>query len=175
MFTSIIIFILFFSVFLGIIFLGLDYYSSGKAYGEERKTKIGKRLMILPFGIVAAYILLFFLYQKIAFKPNEQDVIGSYEISEASNVGIEKKEFPQYNLELRKNGEFYFNNMPDIDICATGRYTIYDAEDGTGIRFDCLGNNGSAEIVSSLRSFKIEFNIGDPDSGERICYKKIEK
>lgn len=168
------IIILILLVFVGIFFFGFNYYSNGKVYGEEKKKIIGKRLMILPFGILATYIILFFLFQKISFNPNQNDIIGKYEISEVSNIEIKKTEFGKYNLVLKQNGEFYFENKPEIDICENGTYKYYKSGNESEVGFDCGNINSSAKIVSNLSSFKIEFIIGDPDSGESICYKKIE-
>jgi hypothetical protein len=174
MFSGSITFILISSTFLITFFAGMNYYSNGKVYGDEKKRIFGKKLLILPYGILATYIVLFFLYQKISFKPNQNDLIGKYEISEAHNIKIEKSEFGKYNLELKRNGEFYFTNKPEIDICESGTYKLYKSNNEIGIGFDCGSIYNTSQIVTSLWSFEIEFIIGDPDSGESICYKKIE-
>ena len=59
------IIILILLVFVGIFFFGFNYYSNGKVYGEEKKKLLEKRLMILPFGILATYIILFFSFKNI--------------------------------------------------------------------------------------------------------------
>lgn len=174
MFTGVIFFLFVFSVFIGTFFIGLNYYSNGETYGEGEKRKIGKRLMILPFVILISYFFFFYLFQKISFKPKQDDLVGKYEISEVSTIKIEKTEFSKYYLELKNNGDFYFNNKPEIDICEIGKYKLYNSTDESQISFDCGYNNSSAKIISGLNSFEIEFIIGDPDSGESIRYKKIE-
>ncbi len=174
MFANYIILLFFILLFFGLIFIGLNYYSSGNVNRIESKKKIGKKLMLFPFGVILICIFSIFIYQKISFKPNKNDIIGKYEISEASNVGIDKNEFKNYNLELKKNGEFQISNIPNLYICENGTYKFHNTENESEINFDGCNANNSANIVSSLNSFKIEFIIGDPDSGESIYFKKTE-
>lgn len=174
MFTGIIFILLVFSVIIGSFFIGINYYSNGEAYGDGKKRKIGKRVMLLPFAILTSYFLFFYLFQKISFKPKQDDLVGKYEISEVSTINIEKTEFSKFYLELKKNGEFYFNNKPGIDICEIGKYKFDNSADKSEISFDCGYTISYAKIVSGLNSFEIEFIIGDPDSGESVRFKKID-
>jgi hypothetical protein len=174
MFTGFIIFMLIILAFLGSFFFGLNYYSNGKVYGDERKRNFVKKLIMLPFGIFIAYILLFYLFQEILFKPNLNEIIGEYEISDVNNIEIEKSNYQKHNLELKSNGEYNFKNKPNIEICERGIYNLYETGNKTEINFKCMNGNSSAKIINNLWSFEIEFIIGDPDSGENISYKKIE-
>lgn len=174
MYLNFIILFLLFSLFIGLFFFGLNYYSNGKVYGDERKKRIGKKIILIPFIIFISFILLFFIYNKISFKPSDNDLIGKYEISVVSNIKIDKNDFEKCKLVLMKNGEFYVENKPNIDICENGKYNLYNSEDEIRINFNCSNNNALATIISNLSSFKIEFIIGDPDSSESISFKKIE-
>lgn len=174
MFAVFIILILIISTFIATFFIGLNCYSNGKVYGDERKRKFGKRLLLMPYGILATYSILFFIYDKISFQPNKNDVVGKYEISKVSNIEIENNDFEKYSLELKENREFYFKHKPEIEICENGTYKLTKSQSETNIVFQCGYSDNTAIIVNSLSSFEIEFIIGDPDNGQSISYKKVK-
>ena len=56
---------------------------------------------------------------------------------------------------LKQNGEFYFENKPEIDICENGTYKYYKSGNESEVGFDCGNINSSAKIVSNLSSLKL--------------------
>lgn len=158
---------------IGIISIGFNHYTNGQARHDNKKTIIGNSLMITPFILFGLYVFASFIFQKISFKPNKNDLVGIYEIEDVSNMEIDKKDFKNHKLELYRNGAFKFINKPEIDIsCDEGKYKFLNDENEIGLLIDCGNRVSSAKIISNFNSFEIKFEIGDLDSGESIYYKK---
>ncbi len=129
----------------------------------------------VDWSLIGLYLLASFIFQKISFQPNKNDLIGIYEIENVSNMEIDEKDFKKHKLELYQNGAFKFINKPEIDIsCDKGKYKFWNNENEIGLLIDCGNRVSSAKIISNFNSFEIKFEIGDPDSRESIYYKKTE-
>ncbi len=134
--------------------------------------KMGLILMGIPLGIAAIAFLYDSCHDTFTAKPTNKDLVGIYHITGASGL-IAKSQYHLYKLEFRPDGTFYLSHTPNIDICETGKYVVDWQFELNEISFQC-DNAGftPAHIDRSFSGYRIEFIIGDPDSGESIFFTK---
>lgn len=153
--------------------IGIILFIIGKFKKNDfnKVSKIGLKTLFIPILIVLLVITYGFIWEMFSAKPNKQDLVGKYKMSNSSFYGVGKE---NYKLELFKNGTFSISYIPSIDLCENGKYEVdYKFEDNE-ISFECGNSCHMASINRGFGNYKIEFIIGDPDSGESIYFEKIK-
>lgn len=138
---------------------------------RNSSTKTGLIFMSLPIGIVAIVLLYDFSHDKLTKKPTDKDLIGIYHITEARGL-INSNQYRSHKLEFKNDGTFYLSPTPNINVCETGKYSVDWQFSFNELSFLCNKGLTTAHIDRSFSGFKIEFIIGDPDSGESIFFTK---
>ncbi len=158
---------------LGITFtIGVILFIVGKFKKEDFKmSKRGLKITLIPIVIISIIFIYGFIWEVFSVKPNKQDLVGKYKMSNSSFLDIGKE---NYKLELFKNGTFSISKTPSIDLCENGKYNVDYEYEGNEISFECGNSSHMASINRGFENYKIEFIIGDPDSGESIYFEKIE-
>ena len=159
---------------LGVTFtIGIILFIIGKFKKNDfnKISKIGLKTLLIPIVIVSLIILYGFVWDVFSAKPNKQDLVGKYKMSNSSFLDICKE---NYKLELFKNGTFSISKTPNINICKNGKYDVDYEFEGNEISFKCGNSYHMASINRGFGNYKIEFIIGDPDSGESIYFEKIK-
>ena len=126
--------------------------------------------MSFPFIILIGITVFGSIIELFEREPSFEELVGEYEIVDASNLNIDKKSYDQYKLIL-KDGRFNLTPTPFIDLCQNGTYEVDYSYDYNEIAFNC-GGYYMAHIDKGFKSHRIEFIIGDPDSGESIYFGK---
>jgi hypothetical protein len=156
--------LLFIILIFGLLFLiGLILAIIGKIRKKKRMANIGIKILIIPIIVIAVILVYRFTWEIFASKPDEKDLVGKYVSTENES----------YELEFLENGNFELSNIPEIDLCETGKYRLDSNKDE--IMFDCDSVSNYAKIDRGFGNYKIQFIIGDPDGGENIYFEKIKK
>ena len=134
-------------------------------------TKTGLIFMSIPIGIVAIVLLYDFSHDKFTTKPTDKELVGIYHITDASGL-IPSNHYFSYRLEFRNDGTFHLSPTPNINVCETGKYSVDWQFNFNELSFLCDKGFTPAHIDRSFSGFRIEFIIGDPDSGESIFFSK---
>jgi energy-coupling factor transporter transmembrane protein EcfT len=160
---------------LGLLFIiGIIIFIIGKfkKNDENKISKIGLKIVLIPITIIATILVYGLIREVFTSKPNKKDLVGKYEMSNSSFIDNRKE---NYNLEFFENGNFKISKTPYIDLCENGIYDVdYEFEDNE-VSLKCGNGYSTARIDREFGNYKIEFIIGDPDSGESIYFEKIEK
>jgi hypothetical protein len=149
------IFTLCLTLIIGIILLAI-----GKFKQRDKLSNLGLKILLIPIIVVVALFIYAIGFEILTTKPNLEELAGKYVSSE------------NYKLKLLSNGNFEMDNIPEIDLCENGKFR-FDEEDDE-IWFNCDSISSSAKIDRRIGNYKIEFIIGDPDSGESVYFEKIK-
>jgi hypothetical protein len=134
--------------------------------------KIAAILICIP----VASILMVCIYEgfgNLAFaKPTKVELVGTYHISKGTVEGLDPSTYHQYRLEFKKDGTFELTSLQKVDVCSNGKYALDYDDRFNELTFYCGKSSTSAHIDRHLGFYRIEFIIGDPDSGESIYFEK---
>jgi hypothetical protein len=169
-FLSLIVILIFVLIFLaGILLIILGLF---KKKNSNRILKAGLIVAGIPVTILLVGCLISWGFSAFAMKPNQNQLVGTYHLSKANVSDLQESTFKNYKLEFRSDSTFSLTPLPNIGICESGKYSVDYASDFNELTFECDNTYRSAHIDSWLRCFRIEFIIGDPDSGESIFFEK---
>jgi heme/copper-type cytochrome/quinol oxidase subunit 2 len=153
---------------IGVVILFVGHLKKDK---KNSTIKTGLIITAIPLAVLAILFLYDFARDKSTKKPSDKDLIGIYHISEASGQ-IPKALYSSYRLEFKNDGTFYLSPTPKISVCENGKFTVDWQFDYNELSFQCDKAFTLAHIDRGFSGFKIEFIIGDPDSGESIFFSK---
>jgi hypothetical protein len=140
--------------------VGIVLLIIGKFKQRNKLSNLGLKILLIPIIVVVALFIYAIGFEILTTKPNLEELAGKYVSSE------------NYKLKLLSNGNFEMDNIPEIDLCENGKFRF--DEDDDEIWFNCDSISSSAKIDRGIGDYKIEFVIGDPDSGESVYFEKID-
>jgi hypothetical protein len=105
-------------------------------------------------------------------KPTQLELVGKYHISEATVRNFDKSTFNKFKLEFKRDSTFELTPTPNIEVCSKGKYKVDYQFYYNEISLECENMGKSAHIDRHYGYYRIEFIIGDPDSGESIFFEK---
>lgn len=140
--------------------VGIVLLIIGKFKLSNKFSNLGLKILLIPIIAVSVLVIYAIGFEILTTKPNLKELSGNYVSSE------------NYKLKLLSNGNFEMDNIPKIDLCENGKFR-FDEEDDE-IWFNCDSISSLANIDRGIGDYKIEFVIGDPDSGESVYFEKIE-
>lgn len=157
----------------GLFILGLIILVIGLLKKNKRNTttKAGIIILGIPLFIFLIAFIYDFAHENFTKKPDKKDLVGVYFISETSGL-IPKSSYKSYRLEFKNDGTFYLTSTPHINICENGKYGIAWQDEMNELSIQCEKGFTTAHIDRSFSGFRIEFIIGDPDSGQSIYFTK---
>jgi len=129
-------------------------------------------LIGFPIGALICGCLYFGVSSLIDEKPTQQELAGKYHISKITVANFDKSVMNKFKLEFRPDGTFELTSTPNIDVCNKGKYNVDYQFDYNEISFNCNSATTTAHIDRHWGYYRIEFIIGDPDSGESIFFEK---
>jgi len=157
------------------VFIFLKPHFGNAIYSFFKKNgiiKIGALLIIIPAMAIAG----FFIYNKVSdltfAKPTQAELIGKYHIIEATNNRFDPSTFYRFKLEFKKDSTFELTPLTDVEVCSKGKYKVDYQFDYNELTFYCGKEVTSAHIDRHFGFYRIEFIIGDPDSGDSIYFEK---
>jgi len=156
-------------------FVGLILFIFGRLKKDKNNklTKVGLILLGIPTSIIILFLLLSLISEIFSSKPDEEDLVGTYHIVKVTQVNFDKNIYSKVKLQFYKGGRFTLTPTPNIDICESGKYKVDYKWDYNELSLECPASGfTSAHIDRGFGSFRIEFIIGDPDSGESIYFEK---
>lgn len=165
---------LFFIFLLSIVFLiGAIILLLGLLKKNKRNStsKIGLVFISIPIGIFAIIFIYDFSHDIFTKKPVDKDLVGIYHITDAGRL-IPTNQYRLYTIEFKKDGTFYLSPTPNINVCESGKYSVDWEFDFNELSFQCDKGFTTAHIDRGFSGFRIEFIIGDPDSGDSIFFTK---
>jgi hypothetical protein len=165
---------IFLILLLAIVFIvGIIILFVGLLKKDKRNSTTTKGLifMSIPIGIVAIVILYEFSHDKFTKKPTDKDLVGVYHITDANSL-ISTNQYHSYTLEFKNDGTFYLTPTPNINVCETGKYFVDWQFKFNELSFQCDKGFTTAHIDRNFSGYRIEFIVGDPDSGESIFFSK---
>lgn len=143
-----------------IVIVGIILLIIGKFKHRDKLSNLGLKILLIPIIVIVALFIYATGFEILTTKPNLEELTGKYVSSE------------NYKLKLLSNGNFEMDNIPEIDLCENGKFRFYEEDDE--IWFNCDSISSSAKIDRGIGDYKIEFIIGDPDSGESVYFEKIK-
>ena len=159
-----------FTFFVGLILVIIGRLKKDK---NNKLTKVGLILLGIPTSIIILFLLLSLVGEIFSSKPDEEDLVGTYHIVKVTQVNFDKNIYSKVKLQFYKGGRFTLTPTPNIDICESGKYKVDYKWDYNELSLECPASGfTSAHIDRGFGSFRIEFIIGDPDSGESIYFEK---
>jgi hypothetical protein len=139
----------------------------------NRVTKIGMTFFSLPVIVILVGLGYEVFHNIISTKPDEQDIVGTYQISDDSGL-LKGHKLNKFKLVLKQDYTYTFTPIPMISICQEGKYELDYQFKLNELTFRCENGLIPAHLNRELGGFTIEFVIGDPDGGESIHFKKIQ-
>lgn len=134
------------------------------------------KIAAVLISIQVAAILIVCIYEGFAnltfAKPTKAELVGTYHVSKETVERLDPSTYHQYRLEFKKNGTFELTPLRDVDVCSNGKYALDYNDDYNELTFYCGKSLTSAHIDRHFGFYRIEFIIGDPDSGESIYFEK---
>ncbi len=127
----------------------------------------------IPSSIFLVCLLISLFSELFTSKPQIKDLKGTYHIVKVTGINFDKNTYDKYKLQFFENGSFALTTTPYIDICQNGKYSIDYEFDNNELSFDCTNLVTFAHIDRGFGNYRIEFVIGDPDSGESIYFEKV--
>jgi hypothetical protein len=104
-------------MFIGFIATVWTYFSTKKL------SKIGLSITLGPVLIFAFVYMYLFLFDLLAFKPNQNDLEGVYHITEDYS-GLDKTTLSDLRLELKTDSTFSFTPNPILGLFEHGTYIV---------------------------------------------------
>ncbi|WP_309641115.1 hypothetical protein [Flavobacterium sp.] len=137
---------------------------AGFFWQNKKRIRLGFRFFMVPFVLVSS-ILIHHAIWKLAIKPNKQDLIGHYELTNSSASKNGKA-----TLHLYENGTFEKTFLANHGASEKGKYTAFDNE----IWFRSDSHGTVAKIDKGFIDFKLKFitNI-NPNSNENLIFEKV--
>jgi len=140
--------------------------------------KIGKIIALVLTLLLISTLIFNLLGDRYFYKPDKKDLIGEYHIVKVTHLNFDKDTYNNYKLKLYPNGNYTLTKTPFIGNYGNGKYDVdYDYEfNELSLEYSMDGKHGFtvAHINRTFFGYKIEFCIGDPDSGESIYFEKIK-
>jgi hypothetical protein len=156
------------TLIVGLIILRIAQLKKDKEYPTK---KTGQILISIPLTVFAIYILYYLAHNNFTEKPTDKDLVGTYHIVDASGL-IPSNLYNSYSLEFKEDSTFVLTRIPNVNVCENGQYSVDWELDYNEISFQCGKGFTTAHIDRGFSRFKIEFIIGDPDSGQSIFFSK---
>lgn len=138
----------------------------------NRITKAGVIIGGIPAGLFLVVMFYYLFLAIVETKPSDKDLIGVYHITETTNIDFDKSTFNEYKLVLRQDSTFTLTPISSIQVCDSGKYELDYRYDYNELTLRCPSYITTAHVDRRIGSFRIEFVIGDPDSGESIYFGK---
>ena len=137
-------------------------------------------------------------YEFSTSKPS-QSVVGKYLLTDYTLLFLKENHYnprPSF-VELRSDSTLVFENIPDIWNAfkepnggfdsGSGRWSIHEAQDWWEVKLEVdtirgfsfpgvhdkrfrRGFDSAAELIGKHQPYKLNFTIGDPDTGEALQY-----
>lgn len=164
-------------LFMGFIFLvGLVMFTVGQLKKDKnnRIRKTGLIIAGIPTTIVVLMLLLSLIGEIFTSKPDNSDLVGKFQIVKVTQLDFDKSTFKNYHLQFHENGKFTLTPTPFIDVCKSGKFKINYDSYYNELSLECSAFYTTAHIDRGFGGYKIEFVIGDPDSGRSIFFEKVE-
>ena len=137
-------------------------------------TKVGLIICCIPVAAITIPLLFAEIVSPFKYKPSWTELIGEYQITEVTKRGFDKSTFNSYKLVFKSDSTFTLTPTPFIDMCDSGKYELDYSEKYNELSYRCGMGYYSGHIERRFGDFRIEFIIGDPDSGESIFFKKAK-
>lgn len=168
-----ILFLLFIILLGSLLVLGLIILFIGLLKKNKKNTtsNVGLIILSIPLSIFLIYVSYNYAHENFTQKPDDKDLVGVYYISETSGL-ISKSSYKSYRLEFNNDKTFYLTPTPHISICEKGKYGVAWEDEMNELSIQCEKGFSTAHIARSFSGFRIEFIIGDPDSGQSIYFTK---
>lgn len=126
-----------------------------------------------------------FGYVQLNIQPAKEQLIGKYELSEASVTFLKNRKFKadEYSLTLADNGQFQFENGPDLIFNSWGKseQKLIDRKGkwhvSCGDSYDCLIELEGVSVVPLTEKdgrLAILITVGDGDECNGIVYRKVK-
>jgi hypothetical protein len=139
---------------------------------KKKISKIGLAFIAVPM-LISAYLFIYNIISNDFFvKPTKSELVGRYHLVDATVKDFDKSSYKKYLLVLNEDNTFTLTTTPYIDICENGKYEFDYSNYYNEIFFKCNQSGYPAHIDRHLNYFRIEFIIGDPDTGESIFFEK---
>lgn len=157
--------------------VGLVLFIIGEAMKTDRYKlrKAGLILAGIPTAIIALIMIVNFFNEAFTTKPNNEDLVGTYQMVQVTGIDIGKENFKNYTLIFYEDKTFYLSPTPYIEVCENGKYHVNYTLDYNELSLDCPNLFTHAHIDRGWGNFTIEFNIGDPDGGQSIFFEKVSQ
>lgn len=134
------------------------------------------KIALVLIGIPVTAIIGVCIYEEVTSltfaKPTQSDLVGKYHISKATVRNFSASAFNKYKLEFKRDSTFELTPTPNIDVCDSGKYEVDYQFEYNEISFRCNNTVTPAHIDRHFGYYRIEFIVGDPDSGESIYFEK---
>lgn len=156
-----------------IIIMGLAFLVGLAFLLNNNTRKKGLLLTGIPSSIILVCLLFSLFNELFTSKPQTKDLVGTYHIVKVTRLDFDKNTYDKYKLQFFENGAFTLTTTPFIDICQSGKYKVDYDFDYNELSLDCTNLFTSAHIDRGFGNYRIEFVIGDPDSGESIYFEKV--
>ena len=144
----------------------------GNFFRKNPIIKIVTILVSVPVGAVICACI----YQEFSSltydKPTQLELVGKYHVSKVTVGNFDGSTFNKFKLEFKRDSTFELTPTPNIDVCNKGKYSVDYQFDYNEISFTCNNTITSAHIDRHYGYYRIEFIIGDPDSGESIYFER---
>ncbi|MBF4473803.1 hypothetical protein [Flavobacterium sp. HJJ] len=137
--------------------------------------KKGIILAGIPSSIVIIFLVFNLFSEIFTRKPQTKDLVGTYHIVKVTQLDFDRNTYDKYKLQFFENGTFRLTPTPSIDVCQSGKYEVDYQFEYNELSLKCSNLVTSAHIDRGFGNYRIEFVIGDPDSGESIYFEKTEK
>ena len=158
----------------GVIFLIIGLFQRNKF---NWIFKAGIIISSFPLILLVLYFSSLLIDELINQKPDNKELVGTYRVTNATNLDFDINYFDEYKLIFYDDNSFSLTPTPYIEICDTGKFDVsYDFLKGNDLIFHCPNCIYlTTKIDRHFSYYRIEFIIGDPDSGERIYFEKIKE
>ncbi|WP_298223589.1 hypothetical protein [Flavobacterium sp.] len=137
---------------------------AGFFWENKKQIRLGFKMFIIPFTIIAS-VAIHHVFWNLVIKPNENDLLGYYELTSSSAAKNGKT-----TLRLYENGVFEKTSNINRVLCEKGRYHSYDNE----IWFTCNHHSSVAKISKGLMDYKLKFiTNNNPNSDDNLVFEKV--
>ena len=140
---------------------------------QKKLIKTGLMICLIAIGLVVIPLVFTSIFNSVKYKPASIDLVGEYQITEVTNLEFDKTTYNRYKLVLKSDSTFTLTPIPNIEVCDSGKYEFDYSYEGNELSFRCGRSYFPGHIERRFRGLKIEFIIGDPDSGQSIFFGKI--
>lgn len=128
----------------------------------------------IPLSLLICYCIYYFACDLVKAKPDYDDLVGEYRISNETMPGYSMESCKDYKLTFNKDGSYVFIKPNEIDVPDSGTFSLDYSSVANEIILQKHGWSSTCCINRHVGYFEIEFFIGDPDSGESFFFRKNE-